>query len=289
MAYVYALIDPRDESWFYVGKGNGRRISKHFIPSNLQANTHKTYKIRSIEDSGYEPYGEKLLVGVSDELACFVEGELIDKHYDDLTNYCRGGEPRWSKGMPKEVRQKIRENTSSLQEQEVAEIKWLAQANYRQSDIAKVYGVGVGAISPIKHNKNFSSVEPQKPEPLPDGLGKGWTQLSKKEASEVKWLSQRKYRRTSIADIYSISANHVYRIKVGESYRNLEAERPQSIPDSLDKTGLTDTDIGEIKYLSRESDLTQSKIASQYNVNQSQVSRIKRGKRHSSVTKKKPK
>lgn len=373
MAYVYALIDPRAESWFYVGKGTGRRMRNHFAPSALERETHKTRKIRKLQREGYEPYGRKLLEGVSNELACFVEGELIDKHYDDLTNYCRAGEPRWSEGMPEEIRQKIKERTPSpkgrtmpegfgermrvlqrgtnagnsklsgqeaaeikwylecadfrfkkatlaavygispvtvaniqsghaweyldpekpeqiseivrgsqgqLRKKEAAEIKWLAQQSYKARDIAEEYGVGTGAISPIKHGENFGDVEPQKPDPIPDGLSKGWTHMSEEKAAEVKWLGQQGYKHGEVGEEYGVTQSTVSGIARGEDREGVEPMKPTPVPDHLSPSRkLLKHEAREIKYLAIDSDKTQREIAEIYGVNSSVVSRIKRGKR----------
>jgi uncharacterized protein YerC len=382
MAYVYALIDPRDDSWFYVGKGTGRRMRNHFAPSALERETHKTRKIRKLKREGHEPYGRKLLEGVSNELACFVEGELIDKHYDGLTNYCRAGEPRWSDGMPEEIRQKIKERTPSpegrtmpeeakrkiaeaqqgalarnaklsraeakqikwylecanfrfkkaalaavygiaaptlsaiqsgaswghvepqkpeqvseivrgsqgqLQKREAAEIKWLAQQSYKARDIAEEYGVGVGVIGPIKHGENFSDVEAQKPERIPDGLEKGWTHLSEKDAAEVKWLGQQGYKHGEVGEEYGVTQVTVSRIARGEGWAGLEPRKPNPVPDHLSPSRkLLKHEAREIKHLALHSGYTQKGIGAKYGISSTVVSRIKREKRWSSVTPKQP-
>lgn len=382
MAYVYALIDPRDDSWFYVGKGNGRRIRNHFAPSSLEKETHKTHKIQKLKREGHEPYGKKLLEDVSEELACFVEGELIDKYYEALTNYCRAGEPRWSDGMPEEVRQKIKENTPSpkgremseefkermrvlqrgtnagssklsgqeaadikwylefadfrfkkktlaaiygvspatvaniqsghtweyldpkepenvseivrgsqgqLSKEEAAEIKWLARENYRARDIAEEYGVGAGAIGPIKHDENFSDVEPQKPDPIPEGLGRGWTKISKEKAAEVKWLGRQGYKNGEVGEEYGVSQVTVSRIARGDQWQAVEPKRPHTIPENLSASRkLLKHQAKKIKYLARAGEMSQSEIGERYDVSPSVVSRIKRGERWAEIKPQKP-
>jgi len=382
MAYVYALIDPRDDIWFYVGKGNGRRMRNHFAPSSLEKETHKTHKIQKLKREGHEPYGKKLLEDVSEELACFVEGELIDKYYEALTNYCRAGEPRWSAGMPEEIRQKIKERTPSpkgrtmpeeakrkiaeahlgeaarnakltqdevreikwylqcadfrfkkatlaavygiaaptlssiqsgnswghvdpqkpqqvsqiikasqgqLSEKEAAEIKWLARENYRARDIAEEYGVGTGAIGPIKHDENFSDVEPQKPDPIPEGLGRGWTKISKEKAAEVKWLGRQGYKNGEVGEEYGVSQVTVSRIARGDQWQAVEPKRPHTIPENLSASRkLLKHQAKKIKYLARAGEMSQSEIGKRYDVSPSVVSRIKRGERWAEIKPQKP-
>jgi len=51
--YVYALMDPRDEVIFYVGKGQGSRASAHMIEaSSKEIQSRKVDRIREIQKSG---------------------------------------------------------------------------------------------------------------------------------------------------------------------------------------------------------------------------------------------
>lgn len=78
--YVYALVDPRDDKVFYIGKGTGNRIFSHEIES---AKSHKTekfklQKIREIEDSGHSV--KRLIInwGLSEAEAFSAEATLIN-------------------------------------------------------------------------------------------------------------------------------------------------------------------------------------------------------------------
>lgn len=53
--YVYALMDPRDEKIFYIGKGIGNRVFSHEIESEnrFKAEKQKLKKIRDIERDGF--------------------------------------------------------------------------------------------------------------------------------------------------------------------------------------------------------------------------------------------
>jgi hypothetical protein len=53
--YVYALVDPIDNSIFYVGKGSGKRAYDHMKTSKLSKNSHKINKIKKIHKNGKEP------------------------------------------------------------------------------------------------------------------------------------------------------------------------------------------------------------------------------------------
>ena len=78
--YVYALIDPRNEKVFYIGKGTGNRVFSHEIESGKlrESEKKKIKKIREIENSGYSV--KRLIVnwGLSENEAFVAEATLIN-------------------------------------------------------------------------------------------------------------------------------------------------------------------------------------------------------------------
>ena len=96
--YVYVLLDPRDGSVFYVGKGKQERALAHvaevisLINSNIPLESKKHLRIKEILDSGQQP--KQLVVArFDDEKKAFaVESVLINYVYDftKLTNAVRG-------------------------------------------------------------------------------------------------------------------------------------------------------------------------------------------------------
>jgi hypothetical protein len=108
--YVYALIDPRDNKPFYIGKGKDRRVQSHFkeaeqIPYGITlseisedemeelerfGNVEKLVKIRELFDEGYkfEDMARVLAKGLDEESAFTIECFLIKTMYgdDNLTN-----------------------------------------------------------------------------------------------------------------------------------------------------------------------------------------------------------
>lgn len=99
--YVYELIDPRDESPFYIGKGNGDRMYKHkkqaYQHKGSKINPHKSNKIKQILESGNDLRYKKY--NCDSELEAFnLEQQLIiqyGKRVDNtgiLTNLTDGGE-----------------------------------------------------------------------------------------------------------------------------------------------------------------------------------------------------
>lgn len=82
--YVYALIDPRNDKVFYIGKGTGNRVFSHEIESGkaYKSEKKKLIKIQEIEEAGLEV--KRLIVnwGLSEEEAFIAEATLIN-----LLNY----------------------------------------------------------------------------------------------------------------------------------------------------------------------------------------------------------
>lgn len=96
--YVYRLVDPRDGSTFYVGKGNGNRVFQHvkqtlkFKPpksdEEFQENeiSAKYQQIQEIHNAGLEVISIIHRHGISDEKVAYeIEGALIEA-YPGLTN-----------------------------------------------------------------------------------------------------------------------------------------------------------------------------------------------------------
>jgi len=83
-SYVYALIDPTDDSIFYVGKGTGYRDSSHFKPSMWKrpedtVNPFLYYKIKSLFENDTPPQIIRLLENVSEEVAYEYESNIISE------------------------------------------------------------------------------------------------------------------------------------------------------------------------------------------------------------------
>jgi hypothetical protein len=78
--YVYALIDPRNEKVFYIGKGTGNRVFSHEIESgkSRESEKKKLQQIREIENSGHSV--RRLIVnwGLTENEAFVAEATLIN-------------------------------------------------------------------------------------------------------------------------------------------------------------------------------------------------------------------
>lgn len=54
-SYVYALVDPRNDHIFYIGKGKGNRVFQHAenaLQENIDGHNLKLETIRSIHQDG---------------------------------------------------------------------------------------------------------------------------------------------------------------------------------------------------------------------------------------------
>lgn len=104
--YVYALIDPRNNQPFYIGKGSNTRAQTHLYNMSGVRNQFKENKIAAIRSEGLEPIIEYLVQDIADEdLAYKLETQFI-RHYGRkgyeangiLTNICIDSRPPAHKG-----------------------------------------------------------------------------------------------------------------------------------------------------------------------------------------------
>ena len=78
--YVYALIDPRNNQVFYIGKGTGNRVFSHEIESGKSQKSEKAklQKIREIEASGQSVKRVIVNWGMTETEAFAAEASLIN-------------------------------------------------------------------------------------------------------------------------------------------------------------------------------------------------------------------
>jgi hypothetical protein len=96
--YVYALVDPRDNEIFYVGKGAGDRVYQHAAHARVVDPAEgrkglKLAKIKQIHDEGREVGVEIIRHGLKSDEALMVEAAVIDSLTlagFELTNLVRG-------------------------------------------------------------------------------------------------------------------------------------------------------------------------------------------------------
>lgn len=92
--YVYALVDPRDNSVFYVGKGKGKRHRAHVRESRTGNgyNHSKMKRIAEILSEGLDVGVRFIAEGLEEHAAYRLEREEIDAHRarNALTNIAPG-------------------------------------------------------------------------------------------------------------------------------------------------------------------------------------------------------
>lgn len=99
MYYVYALIDPRNDQPFYIGKGTGKRASTHlYNRTKKDRNLFKENKIDKIRSEGLEPYVRIIEDNLDEQTAYDKEKQYIQLYgrKEDggiLTNLCEDNRP----------------------------------------------------------------------------------------------------------------------------------------------------------------------------------------------------
>lgn len=137
--YVYGLIDPRDNQYFYIGKGKGKRYLSHLKPKKFDFNYAKLERIKSIQNSGLDIKIEVLFPNLDEETAFELERLIIYKlgrevlNEGILTNLNPGGKwkPKDSVFYPKDFKPEFNLNILDfVSQQKFKEIATISQFNY---------------------------------------------------------------------------------------------------------------------------------------------------------------
>ena len=104
--YVYALVDPRDNRIFYIGKGKGNRVFQHAKETlNENDQSLKLDIIRSILQEGKQVELYILRHNLTEEIAFIVESTLIDLltynkfNKTNLLANIAAGHHQWDEGI----------------------------------------------------------------------------------------------------------------------------------------------------------------------------------------------
>ena len=129
--YVYALVDPRDNAVFYIGKGNGRRMYQHErdVRRGKSQNAAKSGRIADILAAGLRVVCRVLAVFTTDAEAFKAERAFIAAHAG-LTNANAGGGGSWAGattqvGERQESPEVTRRNALGLLSRIVPYVDWL--------------------------------------------------------------------------------------------------------------------------------------------------------------------
>jgi uncharacterized protein len=105
--YIYALLDPRDNKIFYIGKGKGNRVFAHLNGAlDNPESSDKLNLIREIISTGDSVKHYIIRHGIEDERKAFeIESTIIDlltyddyKHLSNITNKV-AGHHTWDRGI----------------------------------------------------------------------------------------------------------------------------------------------------------------------------------------------
>jgi hypothetical protein len=190
--YIYALIDPRDNSPYYIGKGMGDRYKKHFCNSTLEnRNPHRSNKIKKLRRLGYTPkdHVTKVATGLSEERAYELEEFIISEiGLENLTNLVGGGIGGTTNRGSENYR-------ASITEEQASYIKYIrGNSTLTIQEIADWVDCSFYVAHDITKGKSWKHVKPRKP----DGFtpNKRWTAYK-------EWRSTSKSQRC-IIDAYKL-------------------------------------------------------------------------------------
>ncbi len=291
--YIYGLFHEKPSNnhipqVFYIGRGSDRRMRKHFTKYSLEntRNPHKTNIIKKCQRNDWKVYPrkiwDKLTLEDAKEAEEFILQDLeIFENLSNLSQSCHGGCDKkgdeWSH--------------SKLTNDEVKCIKWLIQnKSFDQSKIADYYNVSEQTLSCIKTERNWSHIEAEKPDNIPD-IKKSDYHVTKREKSEVKWLlNNRKLPQKKIAAQYDFSVSPVSEISSNPSkYKELRPKKPDDVPEGKKQTNfLLKKEVSKIKWLSQNTKFTSKSIGKEFNICHETVREIRDDKIHKKVDASKP-
>ena len=154
--YVYVLIDPRDMTVFYVGKGKGRRMHVHYSAwkSGKEPNKAKSLKFAEVCLSGKKPLAVCLQDDLDEKTAYQAERHVMFR-LADLTNRIGAPIPEAERAsfIAKEALTKIRPYCRMFRLTPAVNIKGWEQIYW--GVIAELKEVADGAVSRVpasRHN-----------------------------------------------------------------------------------------------------------------------------------------
>lgn len=308
---MYALVDPRDGSRFYYGKGSGHRKSQSIERARSENNPHKAKRVEEIREDGFEPNSEVLLCGLSEEVAYRIEERLISENFNSITNILKVDYHRQSGEDHR---------NSSITNEQASEILWLTQnTELMNTAIAAEYPCSHAVVSNIRRGVGWVSVEPNKPDSDVVSAVRSQHQkridrnrgenarpasITSEKAAEVKWLANNtKYFQRLLAKVYSTTRDVVADIACGKSWSHLDPVKPpKNIIESVRQkweedarrgenipwSDLTSREAEEIRWICENEEVTLKVIAEQHGVSESAVLDIKHGRNWTHVGSRRP-
>lgn len=278
--YVYTLSDSRTGEVFYVGKGTGNRASHHTRNYALKRgkNNHKINKIKKIRRNDGEVIVNRVKDNITEGRAFELEKFLIEEvGFDNLTNMTKGGR---GGSLSEEMKENLRQHNLGKELSEETKQKLSEALSGREVS--------------EETRRRMSEAEPLRGEEV------GGAILTKKEAEEVLWLTEKTmYRYIDIGILYGVSKGIVQHIANKKSWTHVDPRKPpQEIRDVLEgspKAGgvrapnLDKEVVGGIKWMLRNSNLRKEELAKIYGIAEITVSQMDSGTYHEDVPLSEPK
>ena len=146
-------------------------------------------------------------------------------------------------------------------DEEVAKVKWLSKnTNKKYEDIGNIFGMNKGQVGKIKNEKVWSYIEPRRPK------NSDWENLTESDRG-LKGEDNPFYGKSHTEEVKK-------KLSKAAKKRTFKEKTKQKI--SKNNRKFSRRKIAEIKWLSRNSEMTQEEISSKYGVGKSTVSRYKR-------------
>lgn len=208
--YVYKLIDPRNNTPFYVGKGKNSRAYKHLTNNSKTCNPRKDKIINDIYSCGLEPIVDIFITNLDEKTAYTLEEKIIielgrqdidengilanislhsqppsqkgkkrtftEDHKKNLSKASKGKPKKyqtWQKGLTKETDERIAQmahNRSQIGNPHQKGMK------YSQERIEKVRKKLEGRVVPIEQREKMSAAK----------KGKTWEEIFGKKNAEKR-------------------------------------------------------------------------------------------------------
>lgn len=256
--YIYGLYEKLEDNLldncFYIGKGSGYRMRKHFFSCQLDEsnndvkNLHKVRKIKKLQREDKDFYATKIVDSLSEDKSYELEKFIIEEiGLENLTNMSEGG-----KGAPSGEQNPMYGKTHSEKARKKISKRHLGR-NVSKETKEKMSEAHSGKSLSDEHRKNISEAL------LGKNSGEDNSMYGKSHSKEVK----RKMSESHLKSKYFGGENH---------------------PTSK----LSESEAREVKWLSKNSNLYQKEIAEIYDIKRVTVSKIKNQKNWSKVDPKKP-
>jgi hypothetical protein len=216
--YVYAYIDPRDNTPFYIGKGHGDRDQDHLRRSVYTNPVHSKRflykKIRKLIAAGVQPVIHRVLDNLSEDLAFFWETFFIhalgrrNLGTGSLCNLTNGGEGTSGLLVSAETRRKQSQSHIGIrQSPEVCRLRAEARRGYRHTEETKhkISVAHCGKTLSTEHRKKLSEAHSHPSDETRKKLSEARKKRVISEATRLKISLSNRGRKCSEATKQKIS------------------------------------------------------------------------------------